>query len=107
MAYHPTAELASFCAKLRGEDIAENVRERVRYLLLDNLAVTLRGSLLLSSLAMYEMLQAMGPGSTNDINTDTILDRGAPSEAAGETLANGVDGHVLEKKALEKLCRSH
>ncbi len=31
MAYHPTAELASCCATLRGEDIAENVRERVHY----------------------------------------------------------------------------
>src|SRR5260370_3130810 len=95
MAYHPTAELASFCAKLRGEDIAESIRERVRYLLLDNLAVTLRGSLLPSSLAVYEMLQAMGPGSTNDTNTATIFDRGERTEAACEPLANGVASHRL------------
>ncbi len=107
MAYHPTAELASFCATLRGEDIAENVRERVRYLLLDNLAVTLRGSLLPSSLAVYEMLQAMGPGSTNDSNTATIFGRGERTEAAWAALANGVASHGLEMDDVENRSSLH
>src|SRR6266705_1075611 len=107
MAYHPTAELASFCATLRGEDIAENVRERVRYLLLDNLAVTLRGSLLPSSLAVYEMLQAMGPGSTNDSNTAAIFGRGERTEAAWAALANGVASHGLEMDDVENRSSLH
>ncbi len=44
MANHPTADLARFCARLQYEDLPATVRERVRYLLLDHLAVTLRGS---------------------------------------------------------------
>src|SRR6266849_200128 len=107
MAYHPTAELASFCATLRGEDLAENVRERVRYLLLDNLAVTLRGSLLPSSLAVYEMLQAMGPGSTNDGNTATIFGREERTEAAWAALANGVASHGLEMDDVENRSSLH
>ncbi len=107
MAYHPTAELASFCATLRGEDIPENVRERVRYLLLDNLTVTLRGSLLPSSLAVYEMLQAMGPGSTNDSNTATIFGRGERTEAAWAALANGVASHGLEMDDVENRSSLH
>ena len=51
-----SADLARLCANLSGEDISPAVRERVRYLLLDHLAVTLRGSLLPSSLAAYQML---------------------------------------------------
>src|SRR6266567_9120437 len=107
MAYHPTAELASFCATLRGEDIPENVRERVRYLLLDNLTVTLRGSLLPSSLAVYEMLQAMGPGSTNDSNTATIFGRQERAEAAWAALANGIAAHGLEMDDVENRSSLH
>ena len=40
MTSHFTADLARFCATLRVEDIPAEVRERVRYLLLDYLAVT-------------------------------------------------------------------
>jgi 2-methylcitrate dehydratase PrpD len=44
MANNPTADLARFCAQLQNEDLSTTVRESVRYLLLDHLAVTLRGS---------------------------------------------------------------
>ncbi len=42
MTNHPTADLARFCASLQNEDLPATVRERVRYLLLDHLAVTIR-----------------------------------------------------------------
>ena len=42
MTIHFTVDLARFCAGLRVEDMPEVVRERVRYLLLDHIAVTLR-----------------------------------------------------------------
>jgi 2-methylcitrate dehydratase PrpD len=51
-----TTDLARLCANLSSEDISPVVRERVRYLLLDHPAVTLRGSLLPSSPATYQML---------------------------------------------------
>jgi 2-methylcitrate dehydratase PrpD len=51
-----TADLARLCANLSSEDISPAVRERVRYLLLDHLVVTLRGLLLPSSLATFQML---------------------------------------------------
>ena len=60
MTTHPTADLARFCAQLHYEDLSASVRERVRYLLLDHLAVTLRGSILPSSLAGYQMLESNG-----------------------------------------------
>jgi 2-methylcitrate dehydratase PrpD len=49
MTIHTTADLAHFCASLQNEGIPAVVRERVRYLLLDHLAVTLRGSILAKS----------------------------------------------------------
>jgi len=63
----PTADLAHFCATLRCEGLPSTVRERVRYLLLDHLAVTLRGSMppsLPSSLATYQMLETMNASTT-------------------------------------------
>ena len=63
MTNHPTADLARFCAQLHYENLSTSVRERVRYLLLDHLAVTLRGSTLPSSLAGYQMLESMAIGS--------------------------------------------
>ncbi len=59
----PTADLARFCASLQSEDIPTAVRERVRYLLLDHFAITIRGSILPSSLAGYQMLQQMAIGN--------------------------------------------
>src|SRR5947209_15019076 len=59
MESRPTADLSHFCASLDDVDLSATVRERVRYLLLDHLSVTLRGSMLPSSQAIYKMLQAM------------------------------------------------
>src|SRR5713226_6474686 len=104
MTSHPTADLARFCATLRVEDVPAVVRERVRYLLLDHLAVTLRGSTLPSSLALYRMLQ-----TTTNENTQgaTIFGRKERAEAAWAALANGVAAHGLEMDDVEKRSSLH
>src|ERR1700693_3477953 len=100
----PTADLAQFCATLRGEDVPPAVRERVRYLLLDHLAVTLRGSLLPSSLATYAMLHAMN-GSRNE--GSTIFGRDERAEASWAALANGVAAHGFERDDVENRSSPH
>ncbi|HEY6409144.1 MAG TPA: MmgE/PrpD family protein [Ktedonobacteraceae bacterium] len=103
-ATHATANLAHFCATLHSEDLPSTVRERVRYLLLDHLAVTLRGSMLPSSLATYAMVQAMN-GSTNE--GSTIFGRDERAEAAWAALANGVAAHGLEMDDVENRSSLH
>jgi len=104
MSAHLTAELARFCATLRSEDLPAAVRERVRYLLLDHLAVTLRGSLLPSSLTTYSMLQNMAIGSSNSV---TIFGRRERAEASWAALANGVAAHGLEMDDVENRSSLH
>jgi len=104
MTYRPTADLARFCAQLRFEDLSATVRERVRYLLLDHLAVTLRGSTLPSSLAGYQMLESMAIGS---FNTATIFGREERAEAAWASLVNGIAAHGLEMDDVENRSSLH
>ena len=92
MKNHPTADLARFCAELSGEDVPSIVRERVRYLLLDHLAVTMRGSLLPSSLAAYRMLYIVHATEPHGV---TIWGRPERAEAAWAALVNGVASHGL------------
>ena len=104
MLSHPTAKLASFSANLRGSDIPEQVRERVRYLLLDHLAVTIGGSVLPSSQATYQMLQAMSVLGTTGT---TLWGRPERAEAAWAALANGVAAHGLEMDDVENRSSLH
>src|SRR5712691_18373 len=104
MTSHPTADLAQFCATLRSEDLPAAVRERVRYLLLDHLAVTLGGSVLPSSLAAYQLLQSIATGNTD---AATIFGRHERAEAAWAALANGVAAHGLEMDDVENRSSLH
>ncbi len=104
MTNHPTADLARFCALLQSVDIPARVRERARYLLLDYLAVTLRGSILPSSLACYQMLQQMAIGS---IGLATIFGRRERAEATWAALANGIASHGLEMDDVENRSSLH
>src|SRR5436309_3664161 len=104
MSNHPTADLARFCALLQHEDLPTTVCERVRYLLLDHLAVTIRGSTLLSSLACYQMLGQMAIGSTG---TATIFGKKERAEAAWAALANGIASHGLEMDDVENRSSLH
>ncbi|MEO6890476.1 MAG: MmgE/PrpD family protein [Ktedonobacteraceae bacterium] len=99
-----TADLARFCAELCCEDIPATVRERVRYLLLDHLAVTLRGSTLPSSLAAYRMLAETGLA---DHGGATIFGRSERAEASWAALANGVAAHGLEMDDVENRSSLH
>ena len=102
---HPlTADLAAFCATLRGEHLPSEVRERVRYLLLDHLAVTLRGSLLPSSGAAYTMVSAMQMGTAQ---RGTIFGRSETAEATWAAFANGVAAHGLEMDDVENRSSLH
>jgi 2-methylcitrate dehydratase PrpD len=104
MVNHPTIDLACFCARLQYEDLSASVRERVRYLLLDHLAVTLRGSTLPSSVAGYQMLELMAIGNSN---TATIFGRQERAEAAWASLANGIAAHGLEMDDVENRSSLH
>ncbi len=104
MANHPTADLARFCAQLQNEDLSTTVRERIRYVLLDHLSVTLRGSTLPSSLAAYQMLEQTAIGSTG---IATIFGRQERAEASWAALANGVASHGLEMDDVENRSSLH
>src|ERR1700720_3080839 len=104
MGDQPSAELARFCATLDHSPIPATVRERVRYLLLDHLAVTLRGSTLPSSLAAYQMLEQTAIGSTG---IATIFGRQERAEASWAALANGVASHGLEMDDVENRSSLH
>src|SRR5437588_4136046 len=104
MTTHASADLAQFCATLRGEDIPVAVRERVRYLLLDHLAVTLRGSILPSSLATYRMLYTIHATQPDGV---TIFGRDERAEASWAALANGVAAHGLEMDDVENRSSLH
>lgn len=99
-----TSDLAYFCASLRGENLPDTVRERVRYLLLDHLAVTMRGSLLSSSLASYQMLQAMGGASDRGA---TVCGTSLRAEASWAVLVNGIAAHGLEMDDVENRSSLH
>ena|SRR5690348_17160657 len=104
MANHPTADLARLCAQLHSEDLSATVRERVRYLLLDHLAVTIRGSVLPSSIAAYQMLEQMAIGS---VKTVTIFGRQERAEARWALLINGIAAHGLEMDDVENRSSLH
>ncbi len=105
MQRQPTYDLAYFCATLRADKLPAQVRERARYLLLDHLAVTLRGSLLPSSQSAFTMLQdmmAIGSGGTA-----TIFGRTERAEASWAAFANGVAAHGLEMDDVENASSLH
>jgi 2-methylcitrate dehydratase PrpD len=105
MLHQPTSDLARFCATLRADELSENALERVRYLLLDHLAVTLRGSLLLSSQTAYNMLQHMM--ALGSAGTSTIFGRQGRAEASWAAFANGIAAHGLEMDDVENASSLH
>ncbi len=100
-----TSDLAHFCATLRANELPAEARERVRYLLLDHLAVTLRGSLLPSSQSAYSMLENMM--ETGNAGTSTIFGRASKAEASWAAFANGVAAHGLEMDDVENASSLH
>ena len=105
MLRRPTSDLAHFCATLHGDELPAHARERVRYLLLDHLAVTLGGSRLPSSQAVYSMLQHMR--ATGSTGTSTIFGRPERAEASWAAFANGVAAHGLEMDDVENASSLH
>ncbi len=100
-----TAELAEFVATSHICTLPAEVQERVRYLLLDYLAVTLRGSRLPSSLATYTMLDTL-PGAYLPEGV-TLLGREPRVEASWAAFANGVAAHGLEMDDVENRSSLH
>ncbi len=100
-----TANLAEFVATLQKNALPEGVQERVRYLLLDYLAVTLRGSRLPSSLTTYSMLDTI-PGAYLQEGV-MLLGRKQRAEASWAALSNGVAGHGLEMDDVENRSSLH
>lgn len=95
-----SADLAQFCAQVQTREMAPVVLERVRALLLDHLAVTLRGSQLPASQAVYQLVHNAG-SSTGGV---TIFGRDERAEASWAALANGTAAHALGMDDVE--CRS-
>ncbi len=100
-----TADLAEFVTTLQRDALPKEVQERVRYLLLDYLAVTLRGSLLPSSLMAYRMLDVL-PGAHLPEGV-TLLGRAQRVEASWAALGNGVAAHGLEMDDVENRSSLH
>ncbi len=100
-----TADLARFVATLQKNVLPEEVQERVRYLLLDHLAVTLRGVLLPSSLTAYKLLDVV-PGARLP-NGVTVFGREERVEASWAALVNGVAAHGLEMDDVENRSSLH
>src|SRR5258708_1315640 len=105
MQHQPTSDLAHFCATLRADELLAQARERVRYLLLDHLAVTLRGSLLPSSQSAYNMLKDMMV--IGSAGTATIFGRTGSAEASWAAFANGIAAHGLEMDDVENASSLH
>ncbi|MBO0778935.1 MAG: MmgE/PrpD family protein [Ktedonobacteraceae bacterium] len=105
MVTHYTTELARFCAELQGAALPATLRERVRYLLLDHLAVTIGGSSLPSSQAAYRFLATL-PGS-HPANGVTIFGRPERAEASWAALVNGTAAHGLEMDDVENRSSLH
>ncbi|GAC1400591.1 MAG: MmgE/PrpD family protein [Ktedonobacteraceae bacterium] len=104
---HYTEELATFIATLQSDTLPAHVQERVRYLLLDYLAVTLRGSLLPSSLAAYTMLDALLGAYTKILEGATLIGKEQRAEAAWAAMVNGVASHGLEMDDVENRSSLH
>jgi 2-methylcitrate dehydratase PrpD len=105
MRHQPTSDLAHFCATLSAGKLPAQARERARYLLLDHLAVTLRGSLLPSSQAAYSMLQ--NTEARRSAGTSTIFGRTERAEASWAAFANGIAAHGLEMDDVENASSLH
>src|SRR5579885_3608889 len=105
MTIDQTAELAQFCATLTSDSLPDAVKDRVRYLLLDHLAVTLRGSTLPSSQAAYRLLQSI-PGAAF-LEGSTVFGRQERAEASWAALLNGVAAHGLEMDDVENRSSLH
>ncbi|HLX55942.1 MAG TPA: MmgE/PrpD family protein [Ktedonobacteraceae bacterium] len=105
MLRQPTTDLAHFCATLRAEQLSTDKRARVRYLLLDHLAVTLRGSLLPSSQVAYSMLESIA--AIRNESSATIFGRQERAEASWAAFANGIAGHGLEMDDVENASSLH
>src|SRR5260370_28246112 len=105
MPRQPTSDLAHSCATLGGDELPDHARERLRYLLLDHLAVTLRGSRLSSSQAAYSMLEHMR--ATGSTGASTIFGRTERAEASWAAFANGVAAHGLEMDDVENASSLH
>lgn len=101
MVLHQSADLAEFCANVQTKNMSPVVLERVRALLLDHLAVSLRGSLLPSSQAVYQMVKNAAGTAGGEI---TIFGRNERAEASWAALANGTAAHGLGMDDVE--CRS-
>jgi 2-methylcitrate dehydratase PrpD len=104
MTTNSSADCTRFCTTLQGANLPARVREQVRYLLLDHLAVVLRGSVLPSSEAAYRMLDNMDEGNPNGV---TIFGRQRRAEASWAALVNGVAAHGLEMDDVENRSSLH
>lgn len=86
-----TRELVHFLAKLEPRDLAAEVFERARYLLLDYLGVALRGSRVESSASVHKMIERL-----NTTGCATVIGTGMRALPGYAALANGTAAHAIE-----------
>ena len=86
-----TRHLASFCHKLRYENLPADVVDRTKYFFLDYLGVAVRGSLSDSSEPVYRLSTELGAAGTA-----TVLGRSHKAAFAYAALANGTAAHSVE-----------
>src|SRR5258705_2346570 len=90
-----TCELVGFLHALRPEDLSAEVLARVRYFLLDYLAVAIRGSREESARAVQRMIERAVPGTTAS-DSATVLGTQIRTLPGFAALANGTASHSIE-----------
>jgi 2-methylcitrate dehydratase PrpD len=86
-----TRTLVDFLAALEPSGLPATVFDRARYLLLDYLGVTIRGSCAESSAPVYRMIERIGaPGNS------TVIGKSIRTLAGYAALANGTAAHAIE-----------
>lgn len=92
MASTASSALAAFCARLRWRELAPDVQQRTRELLLDLVGVALAGSRQPSSPPAVETALRLGGTS----GSASVVGTGAKTSAVWAALANGTAAHAVE-----------
>ncbi len=96
-----TFELASYASGLKFSKLSPEVVERVKYLFLDFIGVTSRGSMTDSSKSIYRFVREMGKGE------GVIIGTKGRAPFLYSALANGTAGHAIEMDDVNKESSLH
>ena len=88
-----TKAVAQRCHELNFKKLPEEVKDRIKYLLLDYLAVAIRGSQTESSFPVHRLISRMQTDTSRGV---PVIGTGLKADAPYAALANGIAAHSLE-----------